>query len=75
MTKIKLLEHIQDALQRDEKLDFNMKLDDIEEWDSLAIVSIISLYDSLFNKIITGNDLRECKTVEDIINLAKEYLQ
>ncbi|WP_086282815.1 MULTISPECIES: acyl carrier protein [Campylobacter] len=74
MTKIELLERIQDALQRDEKLDFNMKLDDIEEWDSLAIVSIISLYDGLFKKIITGNDLRECKTVEDVVNLAKEHL-
>ena len=74
MTKIELLEHSQDALQRDEKLDFNMKLDDIEEWDSLAIVSIISLYDGLFKKIITGNDLRECKTVEDVVNLAKEHL-
>ena len=74
MTTIELLEHIQDALQRDEKLDFNMKLDDIEEWDSLAIVSIISLYDGLFKKIITGNDLRECKTVEDVVNLAKEHL-
>ena len=74
MTKIELLEHIQDALQRDEKLDFNMKLDDIEEWDSLTIVSIISLYDGLFKKIITGNDLRECKTVEDVVNFAKEHL-
>ena len=69
-----LLEQIQDAIQRDTALDLNMKLDEIEEWDSLAIISLITLYDG-FGINLNGNTLRECKKVSDIVNLAKDKLE
>lgn len=71
MTQQELLNHIKDAIQRDEELSADMALEELEEWDSLAIVSMISLYDSLFSLTVTGNDLRECKKVEDLIQIAK----
>ena len=44
MTQQELLTHIQDALQRDEGLTPEMNLQELEEWDSLAIVSLILGY-------------------------------
>mgnify|MGYP003473015322 CR=1 FL=1 len=74
MTKDELLEKIKDAIQRDESLDINMKLCDIEEWDSLAIISLITLYDD-FGIHLDGNTLRSCQNIIDLINLAKDKLE
>ena len=39
MTRFELLEEIRETLQRDEDISLSMKLRDIEEWDSLALIS------------------------------------
>ena len=75
MTQQELLTHIQDALQRDEGLTPEMNLQELEEWDSLAIVSLISLYDTHFGISVTGNTLRDCQKVGDLITIVKEKLQ
>ncbi|RDU73852.1 acyl carrier protein [Helicobacter anseris] len=74
MTQQELLLQIQDALQRDEALELSTKLNEIEEWDSLAIVSMISLYDTLFHLSVTGNELRNCKSVQDLVDIVKDKL-
>lgn len=74
MTKQELLENIKDALQREEELRLDMSLSEIEEWDSLAIISLITLYDS-FEIKLSGNTLRNCKNVSDLIKLAKDKLE
>lgn len=74
MTQEQFLAQLSDAIQRDEILSADMRLDSIEEWDSLAIVSLISLYDQLFKLQVNGNALRECQSVQDLINLAKEHI-
>ena len=74
MTQTQLLLHIQDAIQRDEPLTPQMPLVSLEEWDSLAIVSLISLYDMHFGITITGNTLRECQSVQDLIALVEDRL-
>lgn len=35
-------------------------------WDSLAVISVISLDDELFDKILAGPALTRCETVGDI---------
>ena len=75
MTQQELLTYIQDALQRDDELKIEMNLQDVEEWDSLAIVSLISLYDTHFGISVTGNTLRDCQKVGDLIAIVKEKLQ
>lgn len=75
MTQQELLVHIQDALQRDEELRLEMNLQELEEWDSLAIVSLISLYDTYFGISVTGNTLRECQKVSDLVAIVQEKLQ
>ena len=42
----------------------------LEVWGSLTALSIISMVDEQLDKTITGADLRACKTIEDLFNLA-----
>lgn len=74
MTKIELLEEVKETLQRDEDISLDMKLDDIEEWDSLAVISLISLYDELFSVITTNANIEKCKTINDVINIVADKI-
>jgi len=56
------------------KLTLNMKLKDIKEWDSLALISLISLYDELFSKVVSISSINKCITIKDLINLVKKNL-
>lgn len=42
---------------------------DLDEWSSLTVMSIIALAKTEYGKTITGKELRECQTVEDVFNL------
>lgn len=75
MKKEQLLNEIQDMLQRDEVLELDMQLSDIDEWDSLAIISMISLYDELFGVIVKTNELKNCQSVNDLINLVADKIE
>ena len=40
----------------------------LDEWNSLTALSIISMVDDNYSKTITGANLREYKTIEDLFN-------
>lgn len=42
----------------------------LDEWGSLVALSIISMVDDQMDKRVTGADIRSCKTIEDLYNLA-----
>ena len=42
---------------------------ELEEWGSLVALSIISMIDDEMDVQITGADLRNSKTIEDLFNL------
>ena len=44
-------------------------LKELEEWDSIAIISFIALMDDEFNKIISGDEIKGQKTVENLMAL------
>ena len=48
----------------------NTEYKTLEEWGSLTALSIISMVDENMDKTITGADLRACKTIEELFNLA-----
>lgn len=76
MTKAELLQRIkEDVLQREDDITIEMKLSEIEEWDSLANISIIALYDHLFGFVITVSELQKCQLVADLLNLVKDKLE
>lgn len=60
---------LEDIMELDEgALSPDMKLDDIEEWDSLAALSYVVLMGDEFNKKISGSEIRAFKTVQDIMD-------
>lgn len=44
----------------------------IGEWSSLVALSIISMVDDEYDKSITGADLRNCTTIEELYNLVEK---
>lgn len=47
---------------------------ELEEWSSLAGLSIISMVDDTFDVGITGADLRKNATIEELYNLIQSKL-
>lgn len=71
MTEEQILLELQDILQRDEPLTMDMKLSDIEEWDSLAIISTMAFLQERCNSSISLEQMDELETVTDILIYAK----
>tara|TARA_B100000886_G_C20378206_1_gene472726 strand:+ start:415 stop:651 length:237 start_codon:yes stop_codon:yes gene_type:complete len=69
--KIKeFISELADALEiEEENISVNSKLSELN-WDSLAIISAISIADKCFDVVISIEKLAECKTINDIINIA-----
>lgn len=64
--KIRLLE---DMLELDEgTLSEETILKEIDEWDSMAALSLIVLMDEKFNKKITGDQIKGFKSIKDIVD-------
>jgi acyl carrier protein len=51
-------------------MDSNFK--EFEDWDSLAALSLIALFDSEFNIKISGEKIREISTIRELYNLTQE---
>lgn len=47
-------------------------LDELEEWDSLAAISYVVMMDEEFDVAADPNDIREFKTVQDILDSMKK---
>lgn len=41
----------------------------LDEWSSLTGMGIIAMAKTQYGKTITGKEIRECETVEDLFNL------
>lgn len=69
MDNQKKLGLLEEMLELDEgTLTPDTELDDIEEWDSLAKLSLIVLVDEECGKKLTGAEIKEFNTVGDILN-------
>lgn len=44
---------------------------DIEEWSSLLALSVIAMVDEKYNVKLTGDDIRNAQTIEDIFKIIK----
>lgn len=68
MTQKEKLTLLEDALELDENsLTPEMELSAIDGYDSMAKLSLIVLMDEEFGKKLTGEKIREFKTVADIL--------
>lgn len=44
---------------------------EIEEWSSLTAMGVIAMVRTQYGKAVTGREIRECATVEDLFNLVQ----
>ncbi len=75
MKQNEFIAQLQDILQKDEPIEPNMALCDLEEWDSLSAMAIIAFYENFFNVQITFENLDACHTVADVIALAGNTIE
>ena len=69
MTNEKKIELLEDMMELDEgTLSEDTVLDDLEEWDSMASLSLIVLMGDEFNKKIDAKTIKEFETVKDILD-------
>lgn len=48
------------------------KFHDLEEWSSLTAMGVIAMFKTRYGMTITGKEIRQCETVEDVFKLIKE---
>ena len=71
MNKRDFLELLKETMGMEEDLEEEMLLEDIEEYDSLAVLSLMAMYDELGVNVIP-KDFRNLKRVKDLVVLAGE---
>ena len=69
MTVKEFKEQMLDVLNLEEEIDLEVKLKDIEEWDSLAYVTFISMATGYTDRKITASEVRGAVTMRDLYNL------
>ena len=47
---------------------------EIEEWSSLSALSLIAMVDELYKVKLTGEDIRNSKTIRDIFNIIEQRI-
>lgn len=68
MEKKEKLEKLEEMLDLEENtLEETANLNEIEEWDSIAHLSLIIMLEEEFGRQITGKEVRGFKTVQDIL--------
>ncbi len=69
MTIDEFLEELAELMEVDEALTVESSLADMEEYDSLAIMSLIAFIDDSFDMTVSGEKLGELQTVNDLISM------
>lgn len=64
--KLNILEEL--LLVEKDTLDEATELKDISEWDSMAVISTIAMFDSVFGKDIKSEEIKKFRTVKDIMD-------
>lgn len=53
------------------ELSVSTNFQDLDEWSSLTALGIIAMAKTEYGKTITGREIRNCKTIEDLYTLIK----
>ena len=64
----KFIELFKETLEiEDDILQTDTKFRELEQWDSLAFLSVIAMIDEEYDVIIEGNDFKKLITIGDVI--------
>ena len=74
MSKEEFLDLLAETIDTEEELNEKMNLDEIDEYDSIAVLSLMSMYDEMGVKV-TPNDFKGLESVADLIKLAGDKVE
>ena len=69
MTPEEFQERMLDVLNREEVVDLDTNLNDIEEWDSMGYVAYLAMAAEYTERTIRAMDIRNAVTMRDLYNL------
>ena len=70
MSNEEFIKKLVDIMDTDAEINLSTKLAELEEWDSLSMVSFYSFCDSKLNRRILPEQIKSAQTVEDLFKLA-----
>lgn len=70
MTEFEFLKNFQDVLQTEDDISMETILADLDEWDSLAVMSTMAFLEGSFNVKTSMADYRNMVTVADVAKKA-----
>ena len=70
MNKEEFLNELKIAINTDRDLHEDVVLDELHEWDSLAVMCTISMFIDKFDIGIDFDEIKNFKTVKDLMNKA-----
>jgi acyl carrier protein len=69
------LEKFKEVLEiEDQEIGLEFEFRNLEEWDSLALLSVIAMIDDEYDVIIKGNQFKELKTLNEVIGYINSQL-
>lgn len=70
MTAEEFIKKFIDLTDTKAEINLSTKLSDVEEWDSLSMVSFYSFCDSKLNRKLLPEQIKSAQTVEDLFKLS-----
>lgn len=68
------IEKFAEAIEVDvQKITVDTKFRSLEEWSSLAVLSVIAMLDDEYDILIEGGDFRQLETIKDIIRFIEGH--
>lgn len=65
------LEKMIDILDCEQEVTMETELADLEEWDSLSLVSFMAMANAAYNKKVIPADVKMARTIADLYELVK----
>lgn len=72
MQREEFLTKIITAVEIEDDITEDSILEEIEEWGSLALVTVLALFKTNLGINVKASDMRNCKTIKDLLDLGNE---
>jgi acyl carrier protein len=73
MKENEFIELLTETIDTEDEIGVDTLLEEIEEYDSIAVLSLMSMYDELSIKV-SPDDFKDLKTVADLVKLAGDKI-
>ena len=71
MSEEKFIKQLTDIMDTEAELTLETKLADVEEWDSLSLVSFLSFCNARLKRPILPEEIKQAQTVKDLYEIVE----